>query len=327
MANVLGIDIGHERLKMVLVSGGKIKKSVVVETPENLLKDGVIVSQETMGEFIRETMKENGISASKAAIVLNGERVYVRNVTMPLMNADQLLYNLPYEFRDYITEELKDYMFDYAMRSVDEEENTMDVLAAAVPKVLIDDVRVVLRKAGLKLVKAAPILSSYRALIRDYEKTHPTRDYLILNLGYRSIRVDVFHGEEYLATHVLDIGLRNVDTVLAESMGVDEHIAHTYLLTNHKDCQNSMECKNAFTNIAVELMRTMNFLRYSMQDNNLDEIWVCGGGANLPNLRDAIAEHLEAPVYSAWEKFCGADHSRQQEGDSILQTVGILKDL
>lgn len=326
MANVLGIDIGHDRIKLVLLSNGKVKKTVVVETPENLVKNGVVVSQETMGEFLRETMKENGISASQAAYVLNGERVYVRNVTMPLMTSEQLLYNLPYEFRDYITEELKDYFFDFAMRSVNEEERTMEVLAAAVPKQLIEDVRNVLRKAGLKLVKAAPLLSAYRGLIADYEKTNETRDYCLLNLGYQSIRMDVFHGTEYLTTHVLDIGLKSIDGILAESMGVDEHIAHTYLLNNYKDCQDSDECKNAFANMAVELMRTMNFLRYSMQDNNLDEIWVCGGGATIKNLRDAIVEHLDMPVYSACEKFLGSEYQKE-EGDSLLHAIGILKDM
>ena len=326
MANVLGIDIGHDRLKLVLLSKGKVKKTVVVETPENLVKNGVVVSQETMGEFLRETMKENGINASEAAYVLNGERVYVRNVTMPLMTAEQLLYNLPYEFRDYITEELKDYYFDFAMREVNEEERSMEVLAAAVPKQLIEDTRAVLRKAGLKLVKAAPLLSAYRGLISDYEKTHETRDYCLLNLGYQSIRMDVFHGSEYLTTHVLDIGLKSIDAILSESMGVDEHIAHTYLLNNYKECQDSDECKNAFANMAVELMRTMNFLRYSMQDNNLDEIWVCGGGANIKNLRDAIAEHLDMPVYSAWEKFIGNEYQKE-EGDSLLHAMGILKDM
>ena len=325
MANVVGIDIGHDRLKLVQISNGKIKKTVVVETPENLVKNGVVVSIETMGEFLRETMKENGINASQAALVLNGERVYVRNVTMPLMNSEQLLYNLPYEFRDYITEELKDYLFDFGMRSVNEEERTMDVFAAAVPKQHIEDDRALLRKAGLKLVKAAPLLSAYRGLIKDYEKTHETRDYCILNLGYQSIRMDVFHGTEYLTTHVLDTGLSTLDAILSESMGVDEHIAHTYLLTNYKDCQDSDECKNAFVNMAVELMRTMNFLRYSMQDVNLDEIWVCGGGAEIENLRNAIAEQLDTPVYRAWEKFMPEENNK--EGDSLLHAMGILKDM
>ncbi len=325
MANVVGIDIGHDRLKLVQISNGKIKKTVVVETPENLVKNGVVVSIETMGEFLRETMKENGINASQAALVLNGERVYVRNVTMPLMNSEQLLYNLPYEFRDYITEELKDYFFDFGMRSVNEEEQTMDVFAAAVPKQHIEDDRALLRKAGLKLVKAAPLLSAYRGLIKDYEKTHETRDYCILNLGYQSIRMDVFHGTEYLTTHVLDTGLSTLDAILSESMGVDEHIAHTYLLTNYKDCQDSDECKNAFANMAVELMRTMNFLRYSMQDVNLDEIWVCGGGAEIENLRNAIAEQLDTPVYRAWEKFMPEENNK--EGDSLLHAMGILKDM
>ena len=45
---------------------------------------------------------------------------FLRNVTMPEMTAEQLVYNLPYEFRDYITDELKKYVFDYSWGSGEE---------------------------------------------------------------------------------------------------------------------------------------------------------------------------------------------------------------
>ena len=124
---ILGVDIGYDTLKLALVNGRTVRKAAVVPMPKNLIREGRIVSTETMGELIRKTMREHGIRGNQAAIALPNETVFIRSVTMPLMTIDQLNYNLPFEFRDYITDELKDYYYDYAVVSTSEEsreENT-----------------------------------------------------------------------------------------------------------------------------------------------------------------------------------------------------------
>ena len=323
---ILGIDVGHNRLKLALMNGKKVKKYAVLDMPEKLVSEGRIVSPETMGEYLRTAIKEKGIHANKAAYVFSGERVYIRPVTMPMMNEEQLLYNLPYEFRDYITEELKDFVFDYGMISVNQEERTMEVMAAAIPKVLLDDTRSILRKAGLKLVKAAPVLSVYQNILKDQPVgVEGPRDYCILDLGFQSIRMYAFKGDKHLATNELESGLHSLDDSLAEAFNVDPHIAHTYLLNNYDDCQNKEVCTSAFTNIGVELMRTMNFLRYSMQDSSLNDVWVCGGGANIPTLLDAIEENLDMKIHHGGELLSGYGISGIEDTDSLLLAAGITQ--
>ena len=117
MAKILGIDIGYDSVKLALVSGKQVKKTAIASMPKRLMRDGRLASPEAMGELLAQTMKKNGIHCSSAAVAFSNEAVFVRNVTMPVMAADQLSLNLPYEFRDYITEELKNYIFDYAMLS------------------------------------------------------------------------------------------------------------------------------------------------------------------------------------------------------------------
>ena len=130
---ILGVDIGYDSLKLALVNGKTVRKTAVVPMPKNLIREGRIVSTETMGELIRRTMREHGIRSSQAAIALPNETVFIRSVTMPLMTIDQLNYNLPFEFRDYITDELKDYYYDYAVVSTSEEsrEEIVDFLHAS----------------------------------------------------------------------------------------------------------------------------------------------------------------------------------------------------
>ena len=343
---IVGVDIGYDSLKLAMCNNGRVKKYACVPMPQNLIREGRIVSPETLGELIRNTLRDYGIRAKDAALALPNETVFVRSVTMPRMTADQLAYNLPYEFRDYITEEMKDYAFDYAMITTREEllspppapaegeegeaqpgqegENvgSMELMAVAVPLAVLDEYRAVLRKAGLKLVRVAPCLCAYQELIRDMPGDDALdKEYCILDLGYQAIRMYMFKGDRHIVTRVLEIGMNNIDNVIAETMSVDVHLAHTYLLTNHENCQNADYCVNTYNNIAVELMRAMNFYRFSNPDSQLSDIWLVGGGAVIAPLRKAIAETLDMRLHDAAELVDGGEDI--EDCHTLVQAVGI----
>ena len=329
---VLGIDVGYDSLKLALVKGRQVKKTAVVPMPNSLIRAGRVVSVETMADLMRTAMKQNGPRCDKAALALPNETVFIRNVTMPIMTEDQLKYNLPFEFRDYITDELKGYVFDYAMIGVKQAEESseaedaelaggaMELMAVAAPKSLLDESREYLHKAGMKLVKAAPTVSCFINLIRKSGAPDDT-EYCILDLGYQAIRMYMFRGDRHIVTRVLEIGMSSLDRVIAEQYGVDEHLAHTYLLSNYESCQNGENCRNAYGNITVELMRALNFYRFSNPDSRLDDIWVCGGGAMIQPLLDVLAETTDMKIHSAAELLPGKQAVEQDY--ALLQAIGI----
>lgn len=332
---ILGVDIGYDSLKLALVNGKQIRKTAVVPMPQNLIREGRVISTETMGELIRRTMKEKGIHAGRAALALPNETVFIRGVMMPLMTVDQLNYNLPFEFRDYITDELKDYVYDYAVISTTEEGEgeegangegggpAMELMAVAAPKSLIEESRQTLHRAGLKLVKAAPTVCALQALIRANTPadSETTQEYCILDLGYQNIRMYMFRGDRHMVTRVLELGMNSLDQVIAEAYSVDVHLAHTYLLTNYEDCQSKEYCMNAYGTITVELMRALNFYRFSNPDSHLEDIWVCGGGACIAPLQQSIAETLDLHIHSAGELIPGG--AAVEQDYALLQAIGI----
>lgn len=327
---ILGIDIGHDSLKMALVKGNEVKKVASVDMPKNLVREGRVVSVETMGELLRTAMRENHIHCSRAAFVLSNETVYVRNVTMPMMTADQLVYNLPYEFNDYITDEPKNYVFDYAMLSTpeevlaqEEEPKTMELMAVAVPIAVVEEARDILRKAGLKMVKAAPVVSAYVSLIRAKAQRDGggLKEYCILDLGYNAIRMYMFQGDRHMVTRVLETGFAALDQAVAEAYNVDIHLAHTYLLTDYDGCQTKEFCMNAYNSIAVELMRAMNFYHFSNPESQLNDVWICGGGAVIEPLRQAVQSTLDVAVHPAEDLLPAS--KRIEKGHRFAQAIGI----
>lgn len=324
--SILGVDLGYDRMKLALVSAGKVRKMVIAPMPDNLLRDGRITSTDTLGELMRNTLKENRIRAGDAAVTLSGEVTYLRSTSMPRMSAEQLAYNIPFEFNDYISDEPKNYLFDYAMLPPSEDPEKMELIAAAVPAAVINDLRSALRRAGLRLKKAAPVEFAYSALLTRYEAERGSAapgEYCILDLGFRAIRMYMYRNTRHMTTRVLDTGLSILDSTISDSMGVDIHLAHTYLLKNYDNCQNSEACQNAFNNIAVELMRSFNFYRFSNPDSKLADVWLCGGGAVIDSLSNSIRETLDMSVHSAEELF---EDQNVEDFSDFTQAVGIALD-
>ena len=333
--SILGVDIGYDSLKLALVKDGKVKKAATVPMPKSLVRDGRVVSPESMGELLRTTMKQNGIRCGRAALVLANETVFVRNVVMPRMTVEQLKYNLPFEFRDYITDELKNYIFDYAMVTTREEllspaardgdrsvGNAMELMAVAAPASLIEEGRSFLRKAGLKLVKASPTVSCYQSLIRmKAGKSGSDTEYCILDLGYRAIRMYMFRGERHVATRELENGLSSLIRAIADAAGIDEHLAHTYLLENFEDWQNNAVCRSVYDSISVELMRALNFYRFSNPESQMNDLYLAGGGAMIRPLCETIANTVGMPVHSIEELVPGG--TGVEACHSLAQAIGV----
>ena len=137
------------------------------------------------------------------------------------------------------------------------------------------------KRSCLRLVRTAPALCTYIELIRAQKEflSGFGDEFGILDLGHQSIRMYMFKQDRHVATRALEMGLSNLDTVLEEAFSVDVHLAHTYLMTNYENCQQRDECRAAYENIAVELMRAMNFYRFSNPQSVLSDLWLCGGGA------------------------------------------------
>ncbi|MDO4803714.1 MAG: pilus assembly protein PilM [Lachnospiraceae bacterium] len=408
---ILGIDMGENSLKLALMSGREILKTVSVPMPDHMLKEGRIVSGETMGELVRTAMQQNGIRTKDAACVMTNETVFVKNVTLPNMSPKQLAYNLPFEFRDYITGETSDYVFDYATLSVPEQkkgllpigkagkkagkkgkdsagsdsanggnagfessanagsgmqagfgaaggyggmagsgsgfaggygapggngpaggygapggsgfspandasagaaeanpDDSVELLAVGAPRQAVDELRTMLHVAGLKLRRAAPAICTYTELLRlSWVRDYPDRELCILDLGSQAIRMYIFKGDRYTVTREIENGLNLLDGAVADAFNVDEHLAHTYLLTNYEGCQQHEGCLNTYGNIALDLMRAMNFYRFSNPDSNLNDVLLCGGGSLLEPLREEITQSLGMDIHFLSDLIPGVD--------------------
>ena len=300
----IAFDIGESSVKMVHVSGKEIKNTVAAELPDNMVENGRILSPDAMADFLRVNAKENNLPKAEAAVILPASLMFVRSVTLPLMNVQQLDFNLPYEFKDYLREEKNKYLFDYAVNEIlhdeGEESGSMRIFACAVLKETVEEYRMMFKRAGFKLKLAIPEECAYTNLVRSAEQTN-RKDCCIADIGQHATRLYLFHNGEYSAKRNIEIGMKELDHIIAERYQVDIHMAHAYKESNYNHVLTEGDALALYNRLAVEMTKAVNFFNYNNREAELQDIYLCGGGAQIKPLVNVIEEVTHMRVHAAEE--------------------------
>ncbi len=322
---ILGIDLGRSKMKLALMKGLAVRRTVLMEMPDNSLTAGRVSSPALLGNLLKETLRQSGIRAKNCAIVIPDDAIIIRNVNMPKMSEDQMKYNLPFEFRDYIQGELREYVFDYelvAREKADRGSGRMRLLAVSMQRAVLEELRSLARYAGLQLVMAAPVACAFEGILHDVGADDA--DCCFADIGFANTRLYMFRGVHYVATHTLDSGISRAVENLADEFRVDEHLAATYLETNYENCSESPGLRDVFEDITAEIERALNFFEFNNPDVSLSRIFLCGGGSMIPALVDMLRERLNIETIPARELFESPRNGAEKIGLSV-QAAGITR--
>lgn len=291
--DIIGIEIGNHTAKFAEMKRDKLSRFISVDLPDDIVIGDNLVSFEAMGEIITSTLKTNKFSAKNCALVLPDNELFLRRLTLPAMNEKQLLVNMPYEFRDLLVEPKENYLFDYSViQQIKNEEGVvkeLELLGAVVSNELIEKYEEMFKKSSLKLIKAAPRETVLSSLIENLTETKEEKDsYAILDLGYLNTRIDIYKKGIYEVTRTIETGVRNAVEVVADVMGCDAHVAMMYLEMNKMEIQENERCVDIYGQIAVEVMRAMNYYSFENPDDSLEAIYYCGGGSYINRFIEEI---------------------------------------
>ena len=296
----LGVEFGSSRIKMAEVKNGRLVKFVKEDMPENIIRDGEIVSWDALSEFMKGILKENKFSTNKVALVVPDTLTYTRRMSLPLMTAAQLKVNLPYEFHDFISDDKEAYIYDYAIIGIEQDENGndtgMDVLGVAVSKELMKNYQLLFKSVRLKLLMAAPQCLAYESLMKHLSEEIAVKDYAILDLGFSASRINIFSDGVFDTNRTIELGCAALARRVADLLGCDEHIAALHLIQNTNNVMDSESIRDICGDIAVDVMRAMNYYTYEKRDNTLENIYVCGGGAWIPQLIEELSENVPLQI-------------------------------
>ncbi|MBQ9068217.1 MAG: pilus assembly protein PilM, partial [Eggerthellaceae bacterium] len=173
--------------------------------------------------------------------------------------------------------------------------------AAACPKRLVSSYDQILRRAGFRLHAVIPAPMGYMRLLRSYIERNPSEDgrnIVFVDIGHSDVAVSLFSGSHYEASKTIDFGCDEIDNVIAETYGIDPYTASSYKYNNFDGALDSPQCQAVYDRFAIEVSRVVNFYNFNTPDQNVEQMFFLGGGAQIAHLTNHIAEAVSIPAFS-----------------------------
>lgn len=300
---ITGVDIGSKAVKLAVCEAGAVKDIIIEDVPEGLMADGRLVSHDAMADFLKDVAKRAGGVPKSVAFVMPAADCLVRRIDVPVMTEKELELNLPYEFRDYISQGKERYTYDYAVLSTREnaegEPESMDLLTVAAMKQTISDYVEMFRRAGMRMGIAMPAQAAYQNLVGGNPSA--LANCCIVDFSHAATKLHFFARGTYDVTRIIEIGGIDVDRAIAAARGVDVHVAHGYRMANYEDAQTDEAARSVYESVAVEMGRALNFYGFSSPETTIEAAYCCGGGLLLEPLMETVAAHTDIELRSIAE--------------------------
>jgi type IV pilus assembly protein PilM len=279
---MIGVEFGSNTLKMAVCSGTQVKQMVVARMPEDLVREGRVTSPAAMTEFLKNTMKENGIRGGNCAMVLPSSVVIGHHITMPAMSENELKLNLPFEFRDFVGKDGAKFDYDYSVLGI--KDNVMELYAAAVRKDVVEQYYSIFKKAGLTLKVAIPAEMAWRNLVEN--GSNLPKKLCIVDVGHNTTRVNIFVDGNFVMGKDIDMAGALIDQTIADDQKVDIYAARNRKEANMNKVLSSEFLNDAYQTLAIEVMKIVNFFNYSdSTEGDLEHVYYCGGSSVIEPLR------------------------------------------
>lgn len=302
---IIGVDIGSRMIKIVqMKKNGTIKKWCAEDIPHGMVNMGKIEAPASFAGFIKRTLKNHGIKGRSCALCLSSGEAVVREIKLPQLNEQQITENIRQELTSYLALSPDEYLIDYRLLEYlpagGGAPPQVRVLAAAVPKSLVDSYISTLGRAGLK-VTYIDIMQNTVGKIAQWAAAGKKDNICLVDFGARITQIVILKDNNYYVYKTITSGSNYLTELIAEKGEMDiveaeEYKKKTNFFLGDKQSSLSRHIKNSIDLVITDLERTLEFFKNRTNRENVDKIYMLGGGSLLPGLTGYMKERLSASV-------------------------------
>ncbi len=313
----VGIDIGHHAIKAVQVErssqGWKISRSGWVKTPDDSVKEGVIIDTQAVGLAIKQLLRESHMSATSANIAVAGGSVIVRTVRIPKMTDATLRKSIKYEASRYVPSSVEDSYIEFEIIG-EVDETQMDVLIVAAPKDVVESRMKACQEAGLEVevVDVEPFCAFRSLLESDPNTPHAGKTVALVDIGSSTTSMSVVSDGVFAMARSLPQGGRTLTDALKNYFKLSEDDAESgkAQLDMRELVQDGVPKENPplrvvqphLDDLIREVRRSLNYFQSQMTEGApgkaVDAVVLSGGGAKMPGLAEYVSHKLGIPATS-----------------------------
>ncbi len=306
-----GIDIGSYSVKLLATQGGVGGSRFWLSEARLGSGEAGAVSEpdaETVARCISTCLEKVGLTARSffgVSVGVSGADVIVKQVTLPLMDDDEVAQALRFEARKHLPFDPQGMMIDYQIIGRYASEKRLDVLLAAVSQERLDRQLEALRLLGMDadIVDAAP-LALTNALVHRADLERDAQ--LLLDIGHTASYLTLYQrGEPYFSRR-LEFGGRHLTESIMKANQVPFEEAEEFKIAAGSDEPGFLVdwdlpelravAETLRTGLSDDLLRSLAFYRTLGQLPEQMNLWISGASARIPGLAARLTEMLGLPV-------------------------------
>jgi type IV pilus assembly protein PilM len=314
----VGIDFGSGAMKVAQIrwtrQGPRLENYAVVPMGPGRLEEGTVKDPTAVGDLLRSTLAEMGITQSIVGTAVGGPNILMRYINLPKVPPEEMRAAMKFEAPQHlpIAEDQLVYDFTPVPEATGVPEHQTAVFLSGTHKKLIDSFMTTLNRAGLK---PSVIELDCLAMLRSVQwiglVSHTSQlPLVLLDFGETDTRVSIIRYGVPMLSRTIPTGLYHLRTAIADSMHIAAAEAEMALRLKgvKEDLDLSAAVEPWLNGLMENVGRSIEFFLIQNRGASLERVFLVGGGAMLPELPEALSRYLQGMLTGRPE----AEHLRVQ---------------
>jgi len=256
---------------------------------------------------LREMMHEMQIKRGTVNYAIAAQSAFLRFVKLPLVDEEKIDRIIGFEAQQNVPFPMNEVVWDYQLVAGGSDEQVR-VVIVAIKADYLEDINAAVEECGLRVEKVGIATTGlYNAFRYNYSEILGCS--LLVDIGARTTNL-VFIEPGNVFFRNIPIGGNSITAAIAKEFGEPFAAAElrkkrdgfvslggVYAEPVDSDVARvSKIARNTMTRLHTELMRSITYYRAQQQGSRPERIFLCGGSAGMPYMREFFHEKLKVPI-------------------------------
>jgi type IV pilus assembly protein PilM len=282
-------------IKLVVVDHSKAAPEIVQVATSPLVPDaiveGEIMDPVLVAETIQSLVQSVGLKNKRVVAAVGGHDVIIKRIQMDRMSMEDAREVIRWEAEQHVPFDMENVQLDFQILDPDGDGAQMSVLLVAAKRELIDNRLNLLSDAGLQ---PEVIDVEAFALHNAFEQSYPGGlDGLValVNVGHETTNLNLLQDAVPVLVRDVPFGSRKVREALQRDRGLTADEAEAIVQGRRDDADVGHVVGERIEELAVGIERAAASL-VAQSGSGINRVFVCGGGARIPGLVEALGSRL-----------------------------------
>lgn len=304
---MVGIDIGTASIKIVELSRwgqgktldnyGEIKSVSLYKEPfRNVEKGSYLLSNYFVSRAIRAVLDEARIRTRAAIFSIPDFSTFCTSFELPPMSARELPEAIYYNAPQYIPLPATETTLDWKLigGTPGDKRSTLKIFLVAIPNQTVQDYQKVAQLAGLELYAVeAEALGLARALVKENRGC-----ICLVDIGVQSTTINIIDRQNMKKSYSIDFAGSQLTFAISSALGLGHTEAEELKIQQGLASSKENISKTLYLLIDPLLIEVKKILAdfYQEEEKDVDLIYLTGGTAALPGLKEYFSEVFKKKV-------------------------------